>query len=513
MHLSLSTKIIRNVFSSGIRVFLLIPVPFVMTPLILHKVGSAGYGTWAILVALNNLTSLADLGMVGAVSKYVAEYYAHRDFRSLNRLLTTGLAIFSALAIGMGLLIWCGSPLIVQHLFRGSPLRMPELVALVRTFVLVIGANVLTMLLSSVTSGLQRLDISNWISTINVLGAALVGGTLLLRGWGLRGLVIGQVCSAILTLALYIVAVKRLVPQTVLDTRNIDLAEAKKMLNFSLRLYITQAAVAVHNQLEKFLLAWFAGVAAAGWYDIASDLVLKLRGMIGLVLGPVLPAASELDARSDQQRLADLYFRAQKYLAFFGFPLVFYISVVSSKFVELWVGPKLAFIAMPLAVLIWVNLYNLLTGPGFLIFAGRGILKPGTRSALVGLGMNVFLSVPLIYRFGFPGAVVGTSVSLVVASTLFLYLFHSYTEYSFRRLLRGAYMKPFATAAAFALPLWLVLRASSPSWSLLIVLGTVFVALYLISLFLNSFLDEYEWGKIEGLIPAVRHFRRVIPIA
>lgn len=184
MHLTLSTKIIRNVFSSGIRAFLLIPVPFVMTPLILRKIGSAGYGTWAILVALNNLTSLADLGMVGAVSKYVAEYYAHRDFRSLNRLLNTGLAIFSALAIGMGLLIWWGSPFIVQHLFKGSPLGMPELIALVRIFVLVIGANVLTMLLSSVTSGLQRLDISNSISTINVLVAALVGDALV-AGLGL----------------------------------------------------------------------------------------------------------------------------------------------------------------------------------------------------------------------------------------------------------------------------------------------------------------------------------------
>jgi O-antigen/teichoic acid export membrane protein len=513
MQLSLSAKIIRNVLSSGLRALVLVPVPFVMTPLILSKVGPAGYGTWAVLMAINNLTSLADLGMVGTVSKYVAEYHAHQDFQSLNRLVNTGLAVFLFLSSLVGLLIWFGSPLIVHSLFRGSPLRIPELVVLLRIFLIVISANILTLLFSSVTSGLQRLDISNWISTINILGAALIGGTLLLLGWGLRGLALGQVFSAILTVAIYSVVVKKLLPETVLGTGHVDAAEAKKMFNFSLRLYITQAAVAVHNQLEKFLLALFVGVAAAGWYDIASDLALKLRGLVGLVLGPVLPAASELDARNDQQRLAELYYRAQKYVAFFGLPLVFYVSIVSRKFVELWVGPKLAFISVPLAVLMWVNLYNLLTGPGFLILAGRGFLKPGIQSALVGLGLNVFLSVGLIYRFGFAGAVVGTSVSLMLASTFFLYLFHAHTGYSVGRLIREAYLKPFATAAALALPMWLVLRATAPSWGVLLVLGFVFLAFYVTAIFLNRFLDQYEWGKIEGLIPAVRHFRRIIPLA
>ena len=513
MQLSLSAKIIRNVLSSGLRVLLVLPVPLVMTPLILRKVGSAGYGTWAVLVALNSLTTLADLGMVGTVSKYVAEYYAREDFQSLNRLLNTGLVIFSLLSAFVGALIWFVGPLVVHTLFRGSPVPAHELVVLLRIFLVVISANILTLLFASVTSGLQRLDISNWISATNVLGAALIGGVLLLRGWGLRGLAIGQVCSAILTVTIYCVVTKKLLPKTVLRIRYVDGAEAKKMFHFSLRLYITQAAVAVHNQLEKFLLALFVGVAAAGWYDIASDLALKLRTVIGLVLGPVLPAASELDARQDQQRLAELYYRAQKYVAFCGIPVVFFVTLASRRFIELWVGPKLAFIAVPLAILIWVNFYNLLTGPGFLIFAGRGYLKPGIQSALLGITLNVILSVGLIYKFGFAGAVVGTSVSLFIASTFFLYIFHRTTGYSPRRLVRDAYIKPFLTGASVALPIWLILRETTPSWHLLIFFGVLFVVLYVTALFLNRFLDQYEWSKIEGLVPAVRFFRRIVPLA
>jgi O-antigen/teichoic acid export membrane protein len=513
MQLSLSSKIIRNVLASGMRALLLLPVPFIMTPLILREIGSSGYGTWAVFLAFGNLTSLADLGMVGTVSKHVAEYYAHRDLQSLNRLLNTGLVIFSSLSFVVGLLFWFASPLVVRSLLKGSPLQVHEVVMLLHLFLIVISANILSLLFTSVTAGLQRLDISNWISAISVLGSALIGGALLLRGWGLRGLVIGQVCSAIATITTYAVVLKKLLPEAVLGTRYVHAIEARKMFSFSLRLYVTQAAVAVHNQLEKFLLALFVGVSAAGWYDIAGDLTIKIRGVLALILGPVLPAASELDARKDQQRLAELYFRAQKYVAFFGLPVLFYVSIVSKKFVQLWLGPKMVFIAIPLTVLLWVNFYNLLTGAGFFIFAGQGLLKPGVRSALVGLILNVALSVPLIYRFGFAGAVVGTSCSLIAASTYFLYLFHRNTGYSVNRLFRVAFLKPFASAFLVAVPAWCVLRSLPASRNVLVVVGFLFAVLYATAVFLNRFLDHYEWGKIENLIPAVRHFRRIIPIA
>lgn len=35
----LSAKIIRNVISSGVRSFLVAPVPFLLTPIILYKIG------------------------------------------------------------------------------------------------------------------------------------------------------------------------------------------------------------------------------------------------------------------------------------------------------------------------------------------------------------------------------------------------------------------------------------------------------------------------------------------
>src|ERR1700730_7477761 len=99
----LSAKILRSVLFGGLRSLLVAPVPFLLTPLILSKIGAEGYGTWAVFLAINGMTSLADLGLVGALSKFVAEHYARRDFPALARVLGSGLSLFLLLDFVIGI--------------------------------------------------------------------------------------------------------------------------------------------------------------------------------------------------------------------------------------------------------------------------------------------------------------------------------------------------------------------------------------------------------------------------
>ena len=506
---SLGSKIIRSVVFGGLRYVFIAPIPFVMTPIVLHRIGVTGYGTWAVFLAINGLTSLADLGLVGTLSKFVAEYHAQKDFAALSKLLSSGLALFLLMDLVICTAIWCVSPLIIERLFRGTTVPRVELIGLLRFFLIVIAANILTQLFASITTGLQRLDLTNMMSAANVLLSAVLATSLVLRGWGLRGLVYGYTGSGILTIAAYLIVVRRLLPQVVLNPVRFDRNEARKMFGYSLRLYITQAAVAVHNQVEKVLLATLVGVGSAGWYDIASDVALKVRGSIGFILGPVLPAASELNALGDKSRMKELYFRTHKYLAVWGVPLVCYVVAVSGRFVELWIGPNLKMIALPLSVLLIVNFLNLATGPGFLILAGKGDMKPGIQSAVLGMVLNVILSLGLIYKFGFSGAVVGTSASLIIASTYFMLLFHRRTEYSFLRVLLESYWKP-TYCSVLGLFLILTIRpVRGCSWFGLAERGVVFGVFYCFAILISRFLDEYDWRKIESFLPMAKHARRV----
>lgn len=510
---SLGKQIIRNVLFGGLRYVLVVPIPFVMTPLILHEIGVTGYGTWAVFLAINGLTSLADLGLVGTLSKFVAEYHATRDFAALSRALNSGLGLFLIIDVAIGSGLWILSPMLVRQLFRGSTVPHGELILLLKLFLIVIAANVLTQLFASVTTGLQRLDLTNMISAGNVLLSAILAGCLLLRGWGLRGLVYGYCASAVVTVAVYVIVVRKLLPQILPNPFALDTMEARRLFSFSLRLYITQAAVAVHNQLEKVYLGMLVGVSAVGWYEIASDIALKTRNGLGLILGPILPAASELNALADGSRMKELFYRTHKYLALVGVPLVCYVIAISHRFIELWVGPSLTIVAVPLSILLLVNFFNLATGPGFLIFAGIGDLRPGIQSATCGLVLNVVLSLGLIYKFGFAGAVLGTSASIVLASLFFMAVFHHRTGYPIWRVLREGYLRAAMCSIPILLILFWIFPARSLSWYGMVGVGLCFWFIYLTVVLLSGFFDDYDWSKIEGSIPPVRYARKLVRIA
>src|SRR5947209_13923734 len=167
----LGKKIMRSVAFGALRYVLLAPISFLMTPFILHKVGVAGYGTWAVFLAVNRMTSLTDLGLVGTLSKFVAEYHAQRDFVALSRLLSSALAIFLGLGFAAAIVVGGISPLLVRALFHGTSIPQAELIFLLRCFVIVIVANILILLLSSITSGLQRLDLTYVINAGNIVSS------------------------------------------------------------------------------------------------------------------------------------------------------------------------------------------------------------------------------------------------------------------------------------------------------------------------------------------------------
>ena len=509
----LSAKIVRNVLFGGLRSLLVAPIPFLLTPLILKKIGAEGYGTWAVFLAINGMTSLADLGLVGTLSKFVAEHYAHRDYAALNRLLNTGLAVCGVLSVGLVGLLWAASSLVVRTLFRNSSISGLALTTLFRYFLVVIAINISILLFSSVTTGIQRLDLTNVMNAFSIVCAAVLSAALLLHGEGLPGLLYAHVCTGVLTLVGYLLLLKRLLPQVRLNPLSVDLVEVRRIFNFSLRLYFTQAAVAVHNNIEKILLSSLVGVSAAGWYDIANDVALKIRGAIGVVLSPIMPAASELGALNDNRRLIELYYRAQKYLAFIGIPVVCYVGLISSRFVQLWIGQNFRMIALPLTILASVNFFNLISGPGFLISAGNGNLGSGMRSALAGIVLNAVLSLLLIYRYGFSGAVMGTSISLTLATGYFIYLFHRETGYPFGRLLRQSFIRPAICSIGVLLFVRLIKSPDELSWLGLAGLGLEFGLLYAILLAFSGFFDPYDWSKIEAVVPAMRHARRIIPVA
>ena len=508
-----SQKIIRNVVFSGLRAVLLWPIPLILIPYILSKIGVTNYGVWAVFLAIISLTSLSDLGLAGTLTKHVAEHYARQDNLSLNRLVDTGLMLYILIAMILAGALCFASGLLIPLFFRQPSLPRPQLQTLWYLFSCIVVVNTVAIPFYSIVNGLQRMDLSNILTSFNVVSRAVLTVVLLWKGLALEGLVLANLFGPLVTLVCYIWIVHRLVPELNLNPLRSDFREMKDIFSFGLQMYITQIATTVHMQIDKLYLAFFTGLAAAGFYNIASDTAWKIRTIPEMLLSPVMAAASELDAHGAQEKLRELYFRCHKYMALCGLPAVVFVVVFSRPLVQLWLGPKLALVAYPLAILAAIDFFNLMCGPGALIYIGRGVLRPGIYSAFLAAALNLVLSLVLIYFLGLSGAVWGTAIAVFVGTVYFIYVFHHQTGYPLWETVRRAYLKPCLCSLASAALLWVADGHRAVGWPGMCVKAALFGMLYLLGVTFTRFFDQFDLAKAESVLPAARFARRIIPIA
>ncbi|MGE5707044.1 MAG: hypothetical protein ACM3YO_01825, partial [Bacteroidota bacterium] len=91
------TKIARHSIANVLRYAFSLPIALLLPPYMLARMGGTDYGVWALLGVFASLTSLADLGMGTALSKYVAQYQASGETDRLSILFSTAFLCYWAI--------------------------------------------------------------------------------------------------------------------------------------------------------------------------------------------------------------------------------------------------------------------------------------------------------------------------------------------------------------------------------------------------------------------------------
>ena len=506
-------KIVRNVLFSAGRALLVWPIPFLLIPFIVGKLGTRGYGAWAVCLTVINLTALADLGLCGTLTKHVSESDARQDFPALERLLDAGLMLYVLLATLVVAVLWAGSGLVLRALFGVSPAAGAELLTAWHRVAIVGGINILNLTFYSVLTGMQRMDLSNGLLLVNTVLSAGLSVLFLTLHWGLVGLADAYLAAALLNVLLQARLALHLLPHVRMNPLASDWRQMRYLFGFSLKMYTMQMASLIQDQIEKLYLAWFVGIVPVGWYNMAGEAAVKIRRIPELLLAPMAGAAAELHAQGDQMRLRELYYRAHKYLAVAAVPLAFFVAAASKRLTALWLGRGLEVVALPMVVLLGVNLMNLFTYPGFYVLLGQGVLEPTVFASTAAVALNVVLSLGLIYRWGFQGAFVGTFLSALLSMGLFTSLFHRHTGYGYSRLAGEAYLKPLVCAGGLILLIRYSIAVGRLGWGGLVLVAAGFGAAYLVALLLARFFDEFDLVQLERYVPLARLVRKVVPLA
>jgi O-antigen/teichoic acid export membrane protein len=233
-------------------------------------------------------------------------------------------------------------------------------------------------------------------------------------------------------------------------------------------------------------------------YKVGVELANKMRQIPIVLLGALMPAAADLEARKEHDRLQRLYVRATKYLAAVTVPLVAFTVGSAGPIMRTWMGPGYETSAWVLRIIAFGYLCNVLPGAGVSVALGMG--RPGLqmRAGLIAMISNVSLTILLYLLIGFWGIPLGTAASMCIATWWFLGAMRAAVGVGTAEVLRTAVLWPalasvpgfLMCAAVDGLTTGLVGRA--PNAGVLLASAAAFGLCYLAVIRRAPFLDAFD---------------------
>ncbi|MGB7902600.1 MAG: oligosaccharide flippase family protein [Halobacteriota archaeon] len=385
----------------------------ILLPILTKNLAIADYGAWALIMATMSLLPVfATLGLPSAMIRFLAAATDKRDIR--ETFYSMGFMVLLTSSIISGLL-FLFAPQIAASLFQNN-----------YTIALLLIPNVLIACLAAyliqyfVTfQQIKRYSVLNFFNAY--LNTALIA-YFVLSGRGLEGAVIALLIQQLVVFAVEMYLIVAQIGFAIPKFKHV-----RQHLAFSLPLVPGSLSNWLVNSSDRYLIAFFLGAAAVGYYSPGYSLGSTLTVVSG-PLATLLPAV--LAKHYDENNIADvrtILTYSLKYYAGIALPCVFALSVLSKPLLLVLTTQQIA--ANGYLVTPFVAAGTALIGASSVLVLILALKKKtvviGTIWTLAAV-LNFGLNLALIPYLGLVGAALTTFLAFLLAFVLT-------TLYSFRQ--------------------------------------------------------------------------------
>jgi O-antigen/teichoic acid export membrane protein len=494
-----STRVARNAAASYLRFFVSMTVMFLLTPVIIRHVGKQDFALWSLTFSVLGFFGLLDMGFSAGVVRYVAECRGADDPERRNRMVSTLAVVYVLLtlvaACGLGVL-----SAVYTHLFK-IPLEQQSK-ALALLWILAARSVLFALPLSlfqGILFGEQRIALLNSVQMATTLLYGVVAWIGLAQGAGLMTLAWLNLIAMLLEYGLYVCFAYRCVPDLRIAPRLADRKMLRSVASFSLAQFVVSMAALVRLRTDPLIVQWFLPLSQVAVYAIAlriaeSALLLTKQG-----INVLSPLVAQLHGAGDTEKIRTTLLGAGKLTFCASVLLTVPICVFAHDIVVMWVGPAFAE-AAPTLVVLMISMCLItpqLVASNVLAMTGHHRLT--ARAEIVGMLLNLIVSIALARRFGLVGVALGTLTSTVLVDLFYIVSAACrlnaipFATFARRVLLAGVVLAVVQTAVTLAL------KGLHPHPGVLaLTVESLCGALPTIALFWFAFLEPAEKERILG---------------
>jgi O-antigen/teichoic acid export membrane protein len=421
-------RLARNAFANVLQTLASAALLLALYRYVNSTLGIEQLGVWSVVLATVSASRLADMGLSAGVVRFVARYRALGQMDRAGEVIdTTALTLMVSIGAVLPLLY----PLLMAlmpYLFQSKHLAQALLIlpyAVGSLWLIMVGA-----VFQSGLDGCQRMDLR--------AGLVVAGQALLLAlafFWvphsGLMGLAWAQIGQGAFLLIAGRLLLRHVLPSVPRMPHRWRWPLLREMLGYGINLQAATLFMLMLDPVTNAMMARFGGAAAAGYFTMANQVVVKTRALIVSANQVVVPHVATL-AESEPGSLDRLYRDSMSMLVFLTLPLFALLFAWSGGFSWLLADsyePEFVFL-IGVTALAWS--FNILAGPAYFENVGTGHVGWNTMTHLILAVLNVGLGWSLGSLFGADGVAYAYAIALTIASSALIAVFPRQSKAAWR---------------------------------------------------------------------------------
>ncbi len=386
-------------------------------PYTAHRLGDARFGILGLVWAFFSYFNVFDLAIGRATTRFVAANLTGdpdrvTDLVSASLLLQAGVGALGALLLAAAV------PLLVHRVLHLDPPLADEATGAFYWTAVALPIALLVTGLRAVLEALQRFDLVNAVRAPTSAATFLLPAVGAALGWSLPAIVILLLLARGAAGLAYLILVHRALPG--LGWRlPADWHGVKPLVAFSGWVTVSNVVSPVLVYGDRFLLASFAGAAAAGYYTAPFEGVNRLLIIPGSYAAALFPAVSALPSGENGANHGPLLRTAMRHLGWLLAVPLLVVVVFAPGLLYLWLGADFAQQAgLAVRILAVGVAANSLGQVYYAAVQGAGRPDLTARFHLLELPIYAVSAWFLVARYGIPGAALAWTLRMLLDTVL-----------------------------------------------------------------------------------------------
>ena len=387
---------------------LLIPLTFLMLPILTKNLSINDYGLWGLIFTTCSLSlPLTSIGLGAAMSRFLP---SQNMKAGLQDGFYSVLFIRVGISFVLGLAIYYFATPLAAHFFSGST----NIVKLTSLFIMLTTLNPIYRRLFRIAREIKALSIIKIIDGYGSLGLYYV---LLTFGYGLYGIIYAALALRIIVILLMMIYIK---PK--IGFRWPTYSPLKQYLRFGIPLIPASLSYWLINLTDRYIISYYLDTSAVGIYSASYALGRFPYLVSGIINFIIMIAISKLydEGKIDEVKAHLSY--GLKYFLALSIPLLFGTIIISEQLLSALTTTLIAkqgkYIT-PIVTLghIFLGIYTILT---YILTVSKKT-KVMAKVWFLSLPLNFILNIVVIPIYGILGAALTTLLSYLLALCIVCY--------------------------------------------------------------------------------------------